>query len=551
MPEIAIQSAGGAHRRIGLTRAVLSIGRSRESDVFLPDQWLSRHHAEIRIRGEACFVADLGSKNGTLLNGLRVAGEQRLRHGDVITLGEHVLTFLAEDAAAAGEDDGDAEPAGTQVFSVAALSEEATREVKEPGDLARQNRLLSILNKAGRTLLHHQPMPELFETILDLLFEAVSAERGAILLLEGEARTPVVKASKSRLGEPIGRVSRSIARRAIERRDVLLVPNMMEDAAFRGQDSVLSSGIRSALCAPLWFTAQGAPDQVIGLVYLDTREWAHAFSQEDATVLAALSNVAAAKIETARLLEESLEKRRMEREMQLAAEIQRSLLPSRPPQLPGFSIAGSNQPCLTVGGDYFDFGTGSDELRLALGDVSGKGTGAALIMAVLRAAVRAHWDVADTAEAISRINRTVCENIPAGKYVTFFLARLDPASGRLRYVNAGHNRPLLIRADGSHSELCEGGMVLGLIPEAEYAEGQVELAPGDALVVFSDGVTETWNEADEEFGEDGLLALAREARTLPAAEIEARIYAGLERFAGGDKATDDRTLIVVKREASA
>ncbi|MCM2256929.1 MAG: FHA domain-containing protein, partial [Vicinamibacteria bacterium] len=244
MPELAIQSSGGARRRVDLTKPVLSIGRSRESDVFLPDQWLSRHHAEVRLRDQGCYLADLGSKNGTLLNGLRLAGEQRLRHGDVITLGEHVLTYLAEEAVAAADDDAEPEPAGTQVFSVAALSEEATREVKEPADLARQNRLLSTLNKAGRTLLHHQPMPELFETILDLLFEAVSAERGAILLLEGEASTPVVKASKSRLGEPISHVSRSIARRAIERRDVLLVPNMMEDAAFRGQDSVLSSGIR-------------------------------------------------------------------------------------------------------------------------------------------------------------------------------------------------------------------------------------------------------------------------------------------------------------------
>jgi serine phosphatase RsbU (regulator of sigma subunit) len=551
MPELAIQSSGGARRRVDLTKPVLSIGRSRESDVFLPDQWLSRHHAEVRLRDQGCYLADLGSKNGTLLNGLRLAGEQRLRHGDVITLGEHVLTYLAEEAVAAADDDAEPEPAGTQVFSVAALSEEATREVKEPADLARQNRLLSTLNKAGRTLLHHQPMPELFETILDLLFEAVSAERGAILLLEGEASTPVVKASKSRLGEPISHVSRSIARRAIERRDVLLVPNMMEDAAFRGQDSVLSSGIRSALCAPLWFTEAGAPDQVIGLVYLDTREWAHAFDQEDATVLAALSNVAAAKIETARLLEESLEKRRMEREMELAAEIQRSLLPSRAPQVPGFSLSGSNQPCLTVGGDYFDFGTGPEGLRLALGDVSGKGTGAALIMAVLRATVRAHWHVLDTADATTRINRTLCENIPTGKYVTFFLARLDPDSGHLRYVNAGHNPPLLVRADGSHEFLAEGGMVLGLIPEADYVEGQVELFPGDTLVVFSDGVTETWNVADVEFGEAGLLALAREARGLTAAEIESHLLAGLERFAGGAKATDDRTLIVLKREAAA
>jgi sigma-B regulation protein RsbU (phosphoserine phosphatase) len=188
---------------------------------------------------------------------------------------------------------------------------------------------------------------------------------------------------------------------------------------------------------------------------------------------------------------------------------------------------------------------------MALGDVSGKGTGAALLMTVLRAAVRGHWTDPCLKEAVARINRTVCQNVPSNKYVTFFMAALDPPSGVLTFVNAGHNPPLLVRADGAVEKLQVGGMVLGLFEDVPYADGLVELRPGDTLVVFSDGVTETWNAEDLEFGDDGLERVAVEGRALPAAAQRDRILGELERFTAGAKATDDRTLIVLKRDASA
>ena len=231
----------------------------------------------------------------------------------------------------------------------------------------------------------------------------------------------------------------------------------------------------------------------------------------------------------------------------MAAQIQNSLLPAVAPQVPGYGLVGLNRPCRTVGGDYYDFALEQGKLLLALGDVSGKGTGAALLMTVLRASVRGHWDEDVLSEAMARINRTVCQNVPPGKYMTFFLARLDPAAGRVSYVNAGHNPPLLVRGDAGVEALHEGGMVLGLLEGFPYQEGEVDLLEGDTLVVYSDGVTETWNAAGEEFGEQHLAELIVKSRDQGAAALQDTILTELETFSSGAKATDDRTLIIIKR----
>jgi phosphoserine phosphatase RsbU/P len=547
MPEITVESADGSRQRFRLAKPRVTIGRSRDSDIFLPDQWLSRQHAEILERSGSFVLLDLGSKNGTLLNGERVGEERRLRDGDIISLGEHQLTFSASAATAPMVED-EPEPEGTVIFSARDLSEIRTKPASDPEELRRQNKLLTVLAQSTESLLAHRPLTELFDLVLKLLLQAVPAERAAILMLEGEPPEPVVKATHSRRGKAITHVSRSIARRALNELKVLLIPNILEDADLRAQDSILSTGIRSAVCAPLWFrAADQAKDAVIGLVYLDSLLGAQAFSEDDVALVTALANVAAAKIENVRLLEESLVKRGLEEDMRKAAEIQRGLLPEFPPVVQGYDLCGINFPCRAVGGDYFDYACADGDLLFALGDVSGKGTGAALLMTVLRASVRAHWAELAPAEAMARINRTVVQNVPSNKYITFFLGRLDPPSGRVRYVNAGHNPPLLVRADGHVESLEEGGVVLGLFETTPYAQGETEMAPGDTLVVFSDGVTETFSPSDEEFGDARVGEIVRRHRGMAAAGLQDEILKELETFSGGQKATDDRTLIVLRR----
>ena len=161
--------------------------------------------------------------------------------------------------------------------------------------------------------------------------------------------------------------------------------------------------------------------------------------------------------------------------------------------------------------------------------------------------MRGQWAESGCAEAVVRINRTVCQNVPSNKYVTFFLARLDPATGSLCYVNAGHNPPLLLRADGGLERLSEGGMVLGLFDSVPYAEGSVTMKRGDVLVIYSDGVTEAWSESGAEFGEANVARVAGENRHEAAAAIHERLLAAVDTYDCG-KAADDRTLIVLKRD---
>lgn len=546
MAELSVQASNGSRDRIPLMKDRVTIGRSRETDITLPDQWLSRRHAEIRRKNDSFFLVDLGSKNGTLVNGARIEGERQLQPGDRITLGEYVLTFSWDEPKDPEEASGEFE---AYALPARRLSDIDTRTAIDPEAMARANRVLGILTRAASALLAHWSLSDLFRFVLDQLFEAIPAERGAILMLEGDPPALVMKACRSSEGpEGVPKVSRSITRRVLEQRVSLLVPHVMEDSELRSKESILTLGIRSALCAPLWLTGDsGEADQVIGLVYLDSLEESRTFTEEDLRILTALANLAASRIETARLLEETLEKRHLEQDLRIAAEIQLGLLPRCAPDVPGYSLVGTSLPCRAVGGDYYDFVVEGGRLHFALADVSGKGTGAALLTTALRAAVRSHWTDSPLADSIARINRTVCQNVPDNRYITFFLGRMDPATGRIAYVNAGQNPPLLVRAGGQVESLEEGGTVLGLFDHATYAEGAAELRPGDTLLAFSDGISETWSAANEEFGEERLREAVLAGRSLDAPALKEDILRRLETFSGGAKATDDRTMIVLKR----
>ncbi|MBN2371395.1 MAG: SpoIIE family protein phosphatase [Vicinamibacteria bacterium] len=552
MPRIEMEKGDGRSWSVPLRGDHVTIGRSQDNDICLPDQWLSRHHAEIRRRANDHYLIDLGSRNGSFINESRARNEEKLKHGDLIRLGENRLRFLDDEREPAfGKPTlpTEAVPPRTKVFTMSEMFATHEPSFVENDASALQNRSLGLIAETASILLvEHRPLPDIYERILSLLMRAVPAERAAILRLEGDPPEPTIKASRSRCGESIARISRSIARKVVRERVVLLLPDIMEDADLSSRESILTTGIRSALCAPLWFRAPSSDqDAVIGLVYLDTRRHDRPLCDADVPIASALANIAAAKIENVRLLDESIEKRRLEEDIRVAAEVQRSLLPRDLPRVAGHDLAGSTRPCHAVGGDYYDLLADDHRLLLSLGDVSGKGTSAALLMSVLRASARAHWRDDAPAAAMARINRTVFENTPANRYVTFFLAALDIRDDRLRFVNAGHNPGLLIRAGGGVERLRDGGVALGVFEEAHYEEGETRLLPGDTLLLYSDGVTETWNEREEEFGEAGLIGVVTRCRRLGASAIESEIYQELERFAPGTRAMDDRTLLVVKR----
>jgi phosphoserine phosphatase RsbU/P len=544
IPEVTVSSVQGRTcRRIRL-RLRTTVGRAEDNDIFFADSLLSRHHAEFQQRDGACYLLDLDSANGSYVNDVRVLGEQVLHEGDTITVGGISLVFhesALPDGAGEGPDDGVVKDEVVLEMTL------PTKKAIDVTDLASEDRALGILCQATSALLVHHPLPDLFNKILEAILDAIPAERAAIMLLEGQPPVPTLKATRTRFGPDIVKVSEGIAQRALADRVAFLLPDVFQDPGLRDRASLRTDPIRSVMCAPLWSSSnKDDPGRVLGLVYLDSQSDVPSLSYRDLQLLTVLANLTATKIESARLLEENLHRQRLEEDMRLAAEIQGELLPREAPAIAGYGVDGTTEPCRMVGGDYFDFEHDGRHLHMALADVSGKGIGAAMLMVALRATVRAHWRDGSLPDATARINRTFHKTVPPDKYATFFLARLDLSTGSLTYVNAGQNRPLLIQPDGQWQSLDVGGTVLGAFAETSYQQGTVVLQPGACLIAFSDGISDSWSDADE--ADRQLVAIARSRRDGTAAALRADIFHAVDQ-ANGLKTNDDRTLLVVQRFA--
>jgi sigma-B regulation protein RsbU (phosphoserine phosphatase) len=239
------------------------------------------------------------------------------------------------------------------------------------------------------------------------------------------------------------------------------------------------------------------------------------------------------------------------REILEARDVQRGFLPKEIPQFPGFEISGACRPARIIGGDYFDvFQVNRGQAALCIGDVSGKGVAGALLMSNLQAAVKATAEETKWPQNLcAKVNQLIRANVAADKFITFFYGLLDISGRSLTYTNAGHNAPILVHPDSSVARLEQGGPVLGVFPEGKYSQGSVNLGPGDRLVLFTDGLIEATNNADEEFGEDRLINTLIEHRTLPARALQERILKAASRFCKGHF-EDDATVVVVAVEES-
>ncbi|MBI5464268.1 MAG: SpoIIE family protein phosphatase, partial [Ignavibacteriales bacterium] len=291
-------------------------------------------------------------------------------------------------------------------------------------------------------------------------------------------------------------------------------------------------------------------NQTRGAVLLGERLRGGAYTKADLEFLYSLGNLAIISIENARLFKEAIEKQRLEDELNIAREIQQGLLPEILPSIAGFDIAAMSVSSKQVGGDYYDaIARRGKEFVLAIGDVSGKGTPAALLMASVQAALRALAPMdSSLSEITHRINGLTCDNNRGGsRFITFFWGILDSESKMLRYVNAGHNPPFLFRRDGSISRLDEGGLILGILKNpAQYVQGEVLLQKGDALVMFTDGVSEAMNASGEDFTEERLVTVLNRVKEKPANEIIQATIQAVEAHTQGTPQSDDMTMLVLK-----
>jgi phosphoserine phosphatase RsbU/P len=544
--ELLIQCPDGQMKTVPLTGERISFGRSSAAEMSFPeDAGLSRQHFAFELIGEDWTVKDLGSKNGTFVNNIPLKAQLALKPGDRITAGHLVVVYCpdAENAASGvvvfEGDEGNKSPSTSTVVTSleGALSANQTIQM-ERGTGPRASAPMQALIRAGQELSENRPLSELFPVILDLAIQAVNAQRGVVLILENDMLVP-----KAHKGDGF-RISSGVRDRVLRDKTSILVRDAQLDDAFKGRMSIVEQKVHTMMAVPLQ-----TKERIIGLLYVDSPFVLREFTKDDLNLLSVMGHIAAIRVENARLAEIEQTERIMQRDLSQAAEIQRRMLPAAAPDMKGTDLAGFNAACRTVGGDYYDFFPYPDaRVGMALGDVSGKGMPASLMMMALHARVQVlAEDPGNLAAFMSRLNKATCAQCPSNRFITFFFCVLDTATGELTFANAGHNPPILVRGNGEAQMLEGGGPVLGILPIAPYAEQRVHLDEGDMLVLYSDGVTEATNTAYDEYGEERFIEVLKRYREAPATAIVDAVTRDLSDFAAGAPQADDITLVVAKR----
>ncbi len=528
----------------------LVIGRAMDADLTLADPFLSRRHSRLYRSGSSLLVEDLGSRNGTLVNGKVIAGPTPVGPGDMITISNSRITLLEDAPVSVRVAEPEEDFLDGTIFHRASdlLDRQSDPAVANETDLRRYADRFKLLNEVHQALGRSLTLAGLLELILDRAFDHLRPDRGAILLKEADGGyRPAARRSTLDGAEDL-EFSRSLVREVAEKGMAALVFDVQADERFAAALSMRISGIRSLVAAPLL-----DPDGTLGLIVLESRAGVRQFSEEDLELLVSLASVAALHIRNLALTLEAAERRRLEEELALARRIQVALLPNRLPDVPGWELYGGNIPSRGVSGDYYEVveRDGGRECVLMVADVAGKGMAASLLTVSLQALSSGPIeDGLPPDEICARLSRQLYRRTPPEKYATAFLGILETATGRLRYTNAGHNPPLLLRVDGTPEdieELAATGVPLGLLPQASYQAGETVLAPGDVLVLYTDGLVEANDAEGEEYGLGRLKAACATSRNEACCTLAEILERDLEGFARGVPFADDRTIVLARR----
>jgi sigma-B regulation protein RsbU (phosphoserine phosphatase) len=564
-------------QRVTLANKGAILGRHPECDVVLDQGAVSRQHAQISVIDGEYFIEDLHSRNGTLVNGLAIDSRYQLHDGDEVKICDLALAFHRGNgpvAAAAGtaalvgfanadtpsggldkslgngfEVEEESGPVGHSSTVMWKLDVSATKEAVRLA--VNPETKLRALVEITQNLSHAMALDDILPKVLDSLFNIFSqADRAFVVMCSPEGRL-IPKAFKQRRGkeEEGARLSRTIINEVIKAKQAILSADAASDTRFELSQSIADFRIRSMMCAPL-VTGE---EIVLGVIQIDTLDQRARFANDDLDVLASVASQAAFAIDNAQLHERQLVQQKVEADLNAARRVQKSLLPTAPPEVPGYQFFDYYEAANQVGGDFYDYIPLRDgRVAIVLSDVSGKGVAAALVMARLSADVR-YWLASEpsAAKAVNRINDSFCKSGWEDRFATFVLALLDPRENRVTVVNAGHMPPLVRHSTGHVEEVApdSAGFVLGMAEGVEYESADVALAPGEMLVLFTDGISEALNPANELYT---LKRLAEQTgRGADGASVLGRaILDDVKRHAGGRAQSDDMCLVVFGRNQS-
>jgi hypothetical protein len=519
---------GGESHSFSLEDGEHQVGRASDCAVQVPVPRVSKLHAVIRVDGDELWVRDLGSTNGTEVNGERIGQEE-------VAVPKGTLVSFA----------------GAMLRRAGSMSSTAAHKLEMAGNVntmirynmsegysdAARDRIVDLSAGLFELLASEQDATEVEKAACKFVAQSVASDRVVMLTDQGEGTSIVANAQWTRNPDerdaPL-QISQTIVKQVMSARDSVLVSNPLEDQKYAAQQSIMALNLRSAMAAPLFDN-----ERVRGILYVDTQQASVQYGQPDLEVLTATANAVAVKLRNIRF----------ETELETAAKIQRAMLPATVESPPGYELDASQVMCRAVGGDlYHSLRRPDGKVLIALGDVSGKGVPAALAMSAAMVLVGLLGDLSgDLSELTGHFHGQLFRSLAAEQFITMFLAELDESTGALHYVNAGHEPPLILHADGTFSELDSTGLPIAMIEEVIPMAADAELRPGDLMTVFSDGIPEATTDGDRFLGLDVVKDILVKHRDEPLEAIREHIVTAVAEFLAGEPNSDDVTLLLLRR----
>src|SRR5262245_874132 len=520
------------------------LGRNPDCAVVIPVTSVSREHAQILKVNNKFFIEDKQSRNGTFVNNQAISGKTLLKDNDRIRICDFIAAF--QDTAPQGEEAED-DQSEEGPSTVEASLNHTSNLLLETQPAEKLRLLVEITNNLSKTLELQTLLPKIADNLFHLFKQA---DRCFLIQAEGDKLKPHLVKTRRANDESNARFSKSIVRMTLEKGKAFLSDDASRDDRIQLSQSVVDFRIRSVMCAPLC----RADGKAFGVIQLDTQDRSKKFTEEDLKLLCGVANQASISLENARLLEEVRLQERLQRDLQLAKQIQVSFLPSSPPKVPGYDFWGFYESAREVGGDYYGYIPLPDgRMVCAVGDVAGKGVSASLIMAKLSSDIRfCTLAEPEPAKAIAKLNDSLCTFTgPMDRFVTLAAIVLDPRTHVATMVSGGHGSPLLWRPQTG--EVVEampktiGGPPLGMMEGIEFESCQIPIGVGESLVLFTDGIDESMNVRGEKFTMAGVKRVIQGAGRASPKELVEKLVAAIKVHATGRDPHDDVTVVVVGR----